>query len=138
MKRFFNEKEVTSTLVMDALYCGCKLLEQAGRRFLDGAGAASCGSCGGDAAPALPNGGAAQQQEQQPADGSSQEQQPAEGAPAQEPAAAAEQQQPGEPAGVLIDARRGSFFFAGDAVRCAARMPAPRFVLCGRVGACIG
>jgi hypothetical protein len=29
VKRFFNEKEVTSTLVMDALFCGCKLLEQA-------------------------------------------------------------------------------------------------------------
>jgi hypothetical protein len=34
VKRFFNEKEVTSTLVMDALYCGCKLLEDAGRRCL--------------------------------------------------------------------------------------------------------
>ena len=26
-KRFFNEKEVTSTLVMDALYCGCRALD---------------------------------------------------------------------------------------------------------------
>jgi hypothetical protein len=30
VKKFFNEKEVTSTLVMDALYCGAKLLERAG------------------------------------------------------------------------------------------------------------
>lgn len=28
MKRFFNEKEVTSTLVMDALFSGCKQLEE--------------------------------------------------------------------------------------------------------------
>jgi len=35
IKRLFNEKEVTSTLVMDALYCGAKLLEQAGRRWLE-------------------------------------------------------------------------------------------------------
>eukprot|EP00245_Coleochaete_scutata_P005086 TRINITY_DN18369_c0_g1_i1.p1 TRINITY_DN18369_c0_g1~~TRINITY_DN18369_c0_g1_i1.p1 ORF type:complete len:1405 (-),score=316.78 TRINITY_DN18369_c0_g1_i1:316-4530(-) len=28
VKRFFNEKEVTSTLVMDALYSGCKALDQ--------------------------------------------------------------------------------------------------------------
>lgn len=27
VKRFFNEKEVTSTLVMDALYCGCHALD---------------------------------------------------------------------------------------------------------------
>lgn len=27
VKRFFNEKEVTSTLVMDALYSGCKALD---------------------------------------------------------------------------------------------------------------
>lgn len=33
MKRFFNEKEVTSTLVMDALFSGCKQLEELGRRF---------------------------------------------------------------------------------------------------------
>ena len=31
MKRFFNEKEVTSTLVMDALFSGCKQLEEASR-----------------------------------------------------------------------------------------------------------
>ena len=31
VKRFFNEKEVTSTLVMDALFSGCKQLEEAGR-----------------------------------------------------------------------------------------------------------
>ena len=29
VKRFFNEKEVTSTLVMDALYSGCRQLEAA-------------------------------------------------------------------------------------------------------------
>ena len=28
VKRFFNEKEVTSTLVMDALFSGCKQLEE--------------------------------------------------------------------------------------------------------------
>jgi hypothetical protein len=28
VKRFFNEKEVTSTLVMDALYSGCRALQQ--------------------------------------------------------------------------------------------------------------
>ena len=32
VKRFFNEKEVTSTLVMDALFSGCKQLEDAGRQ----------------------------------------------------------------------------------------------------------
>ena len=31
VKRFFNEKEVTSTLVMDALFSGCKQLEEAAR-----------------------------------------------------------------------------------------------------------
>ncbi|KAK9820473.1 hypothetical protein WJX72_010699 [[Myrmecia] bisecta] len=31
VKRFFNEKEVTSTLVMDALFSGCKQLEEAFR-----------------------------------------------------------------------------------------------------------
>ena len=31
MKHFFNEKEVTSTLVMDALYSGCKQVEENGR-----------------------------------------------------------------------------------------------------------
>ena len=31
VKRFFNEKEVTSTLVMDALFSGCKQLEELGR-----------------------------------------------------------------------------------------------------------
>ena len=30
VKRFFNEKEVTSTLVMDALYCGCRALDIGG------------------------------------------------------------------------------------------------------------
>lgn len=31
VKRFFNEKEVTSTLVMDALYSGCKALDYRSR-----------------------------------------------------------------------------------------------------------
>jgi len=31
VKHFFNEKEVTSTLVMDALYAGCRCLEEAAR-----------------------------------------------------------------------------------------------------------
>lgn len=31
VKQFFNEKEVTSTLVMDALFCGCKQLEKLSR-----------------------------------------------------------------------------------------------------------
>lgn len=31
VKRFFNEKEVTSTLVMDALYSGCKALDYLSR-----------------------------------------------------------------------------------------------------------
>ena len=35
MKKLFNEKEVTSTLVTDALYCGAKLLETAGRVFFE-------------------------------------------------------------------------------------------------------
>ncbi|EIE25137.1 MATH-domain-containing protein [Coccomyxa subellipsoidea C-169] len=33
VKRFFNEKEVTSTLVMDALFSGCKQLEEASRNL---------------------------------------------------------------------------------------------------------
>jgi hypothetical protein len=32
VKRFFNEREVTSTLVMDALQCGAKFLEASGRK----------------------------------------------------------------------------------------------------------
>ena len=31
MESFFNEKEVTSTLVMDALFSGCKQVEEASR-----------------------------------------------------------------------------------------------------------
>jgi len=31
VKQFFNEKEVTSTLVMDALYAGCRQLEESSR-----------------------------------------------------------------------------------------------------------
>ena len=35
VKRFFNEKEVTSTLVMDAIFCGCKQIEEKSRRWLE-------------------------------------------------------------------------------------------------------
>jgi diadenosine tetraphosphatase ApaH/serine/threonine PP2A family protein phosphatase len=31
VRQFFNEKEVTSTLVMDALFCGCKQLDRLAR-----------------------------------------------------------------------------------------------------------
>lgn len=34
MKQFFNEKEVTSTLVMDALYSGCKQIDQDSCKYL--------------------------------------------------------------------------------------------------------
>jgi hypothetical protein len=34
VKQFFNEKEVTSTLVMDALYSGCRQLEEGTRKWL--------------------------------------------------------------------------------------------------------
>lgn len=34
VKQFFNEKEVTSTLMMDALYSGCRQLEEHSRQFL--------------------------------------------------------------------------------------------------------
>ncbi|GLI59106.1 hypothetical protein VaNZ11_000937 [Volvox africanus] len=36
VKQFFNEKEVTSTLVMDALYSGCKQIEEHSRQWLEG------------------------------------------------------------------------------------------------------
>lgn len=36
VKQFFNEKEVTSTLVMDALYSGCRQLEQQSAEWLQG------------------------------------------------------------------------------------------------------
>ena len=35
MKQFFNEKEVTSTLVMDALYSGCKQIEEHSRQWME-------------------------------------------------------------------------------------------------------
>jgi hypothetical protein len=35
VKQFFNEKEVTSTLVMDALYSGCKQIEEHSRAWLE-------------------------------------------------------------------------------------------------------
>lgn len=35
VKQFFNEKEVTSTLVMDALYSGCKQIEEHSRSWLE-------------------------------------------------------------------------------------------------------
>lgn len=40
VKQFFNEKEVTSTLVMDALYSGCKQIEEHSRSFIEVRGAA--------------------------------------------------------------------------------------------------
>mmetsp|Transcript_10448 Transcript_10448/g.28559 ORF Transcript_10448/g.28559 Transcript_10448/m.28559 type:complete len:581 (+) Transcript_10448:124-1866(+) len=36
VKQFFNEKEVTSTLVMDALYSGCKQIDEHSRMYLEG------------------------------------------------------------------------------------------------------
>lgn len=33
MKQFFNEKEVTSTLVMDALYSGCRQIAEHSKRW---------------------------------------------------------------------------------------------------------
>lgn len=35
VKQFFNEKEVTSTLVMDALYSGCKQIEEHSRSYIE-------------------------------------------------------------------------------------------------------
>eukprot|EP00983_Pelagomonas_calceolata_P068824 1150099-Pelagomonas_calceolata.AAC.12 len=35
VKQFFNEKEVTSTLVMDALYSGCKQIDEHSRMYLE-------------------------------------------------------------------------------------------------------
>ena len=35
VKQFFNEKEVTSTLVMDALYSGCKQVEEHSRMYME-------------------------------------------------------------------------------------------------------
>ncbi len=35
VKQFFNEKEVTSTLVMDALYSGCKQIEEHSRSWFE-------------------------------------------------------------------------------------------------------
>ena len=34
VKRFFNEKEVTSTLVMDAIYSGCCAMEEQTRQWI--------------------------------------------------------------------------------------------------------
>lgn len=41
VKQFFNEKEVTSTLVMDALFCGCKQLDKLSRSKVCGGAADS-------------------------------------------------------------------------------------------------
>lgn len=41
VKQFFNEKEVTSTLVMDALFSGCKQIEEHSRNYLE-VGMVSC------------------------------------------------------------------------------------------------
>eukprot|EP00775_Hariotina_reticulata_P007116 gene7116-7330_t len=44
VKQFFNEKEVTSTLVMDALFCGCRQLDKSnlGRQEVAAEGSAPC------------------------------------------------------------------------------------------------
>ena len=47
MKHFFNEKEVTSTLVMDALYSGCRQVEEAAR-FLEEVGGLEQRGSGGE------------------------------------------------------------------------------------------
>ena len=150
VKRFFNEKEVTSTLVMDALYCGAKTLEEAGRRYLQvrarrwvgvgvglggrercggldeavgreerSAGAGRVGRAGDHAGQGLYLRRCPQQQQH--------DQHPA--PPAIQPCHAqawttdlagrgmalqAEDEE--ETAGVLIDAERNAFFFAGDVV----------------------
>lgn len=41
LKTFFNEKEVTSTLVMDALYAGCRQVEEATRQWAAAVSAAT-------------------------------------------------------------------------------------------------
>ena len=43
VKQFFNEKEVTSTLVMDALYSGCKQIEEHSRQYMEVSGIAGPG-----------------------------------------------------------------------------------------------
>lgn len=35
VKHFFNEKEVTSTLIMDAIFCGCKQIEEESHKWLE-------------------------------------------------------------------------------------------------------
>lgn len=35
VKHFFNEKEVTSTLIMDAIFCGCRQIEDASHQWLE-------------------------------------------------------------------------------------------------------
>lgn len=35
VKQFFNEKEVTSTLVMDALFSGCKQIAEHSRQLME-------------------------------------------------------------------------------------------------------
>ena len=118
VKRFFNEKEVTSTLVMDALYCGAKLLEEGGRRWLAQPQLAQQPQAAPQQAEQQQQQQADQQQQQadQQAEQQQAEQQPADGQQqTQQPPAASSQ---AVPTGVLIDAKRGVFFFAGDVIRC--------------------
>lgn len=58
VKQFFNEREVTSSLVMDALFAGCRLLEAASTtvKAIGGSSGGSGASSGGSAT----GGGAAQ------------------------------------------------------------------------------
>jgi len=120
VKRFFNEKEVTSTLVMDALYCGAKLLEEGGRRWLAQPQLAQQAQ---QAQQQQAEEQQAEQQQQQPSDQQAEqqqqqaEQQPAEGQQqTQQPPAAGSGQ--AVPTGGLKDTKRGMFFFAGDVIRC--------------------
>jgi hypothetical protein len=59
VKQFFNEKEVTSTLVMDALYAGCRQLEEASRSCTAVSGLGKRRTCvldaWGDLTPSLQN-----------------------------------------------------------------------------------
>lgn len=51
VKQFFNEKEVTSTLVMDALFCGCRQLECCSRKKVCAGSEVSLGLVGTSSSP---------------------------------------------------------------------------------------
>lgn len=135
VKGLFNEREVTSTLVMDALYCGCKLLETAGRKYMqarlphtppracthvyacvDGFGvrggevkAEGCRAEEGNEACCVTP--VVQGTLPATCEGGG-----GEGCTAS-PDGATAHEGLGKPLGVLIDAQHGTFFFAGDAIR---------------------